>query len=281
MIFALASETRVDGVALALALIPVVQAAGRLQCGYRERGTAVITKADATPVTAADRESEALILAALARIAPDVPVIAEEASASGHKPIVADVAFLVDPLDGTREFIAGRPEFTVNIAFVASGVPVFGIVYAPACCELYVTMGRTPMHARLAPDADPATVDLAPIRVRKPAPDALVALVSYSHPSPGTEAILARYAIAERRAAGSSLKFCRIAAGEGDIYPRVGPTNAWDTAAAQAILEAAGGSLTTLDGAPLRYRDLGRATRNPDYIAWGMLAPGLPPRDAA
>jgi 3'(2'), 5'-bisphosphate nucleotidase len=256
----------------------VAQAAGRLQCAYRERGTAVITKADASPVTAADRDTEALLLEALARLAPNVPIVAEEAIAAGHRPAVGTVAFLVDPLDGTREFIAGRPEFTVNVACVVEGVPTFGLVYAPACHDLYVTIGPSPMRVPLAPDADPNSVTLSPIHVRTPDPDALTALVSASHPSPGTDDILARYAIAERRAAGSSLKFCRIAAGEGDIYPRVGPTSAWDTAAGQAILEAAGGSVTTLDGAPLRYTELRTSTCNPDFIAWGVPAPGLPPR---
>jgi 3'(2'), 5'-bisphosphate nucleotidase len=262
---------------LTSALIPVVAAAGRIQMRYFRAGVPVETKADATPVTIADQESEQVIIEALVRLAPDVPVVAEEAMAGGARPAAAPVFFLVDPLDGTREFIAGRGEFTVNIALIEHGRAVFGIVYAPATGDLYVTPAPgVATYARLMPEeigASLAGFRGREIRARRGDPQALTALVSRSHLTPETLAHLSQYRIAETKAAGSSLKFCLIAAGEGDVYPRAGRTNEWDTAAGQAVLEAAGGSVVTFQGERLVYGKSAMGYRNPDYVAWGA---GLP-----
>lgn len=258
---------------LAQALIPVVLAAGAIEMGYYVGDIAPETKADNSPVTAADRDAEALILQALARIAPSVPVIAEEAVAAGQVPAIGDTFFLVDPLDGTREFLNKRDEFTVNISLVEKGTPTFGIIYAPALSALYVTMGAGKVvEARVAPTLDGAAsahVDLTPITARMPDASALVAVASRSHSTPETEDFLGRYAISSRRNAGSSLKFCLLARGEADIYPRLGPTCEWDIAAGHAILTAGGGTVTKLDGSPLSYGKRDARFLNPHFIAWG------------
>ncbi len=259
---------------LADALLPAVMSAGVVQMRYYEAGVAVEEKADHSPVTAADRESEAVLVAALGAIAPSVPVVAEELTAAGQAPAVGARFFLVDPLDGTREFIKRRGEFTINVALIVERRPVFGIVYAPALGQLYLTTGRsTAMEAQIAPCEDIRRLeqlDLAPMAARAPDPAALVALASRSHQTPETEQFLASYAIASYRQAGSSLKFCAIARGDADIYPRLGPTCEWDTAAGHAVLSAAGGSVTTVDGAPLDYGKGDPRWLNPHFVAWGL-----------
>jgi 3'(2'), 5'-bisphosphate nucleotidase len=270
----------IDHMRLAAALVPSVLAAGAIEMRHYRAGVTVEAKADQSPVTVADREAEAVLVAAIAAAAPTIPIIAEEAVSAGRVPAIGAEFFLVDPLDGTREFIEQRGEFTVNIALVREGVPVFGIVYAPATEELYVTLApdRAAM-ARVAPRDEPvmlAGLDLAPIHTRRPDPSALVALASRSHSNADTETFLARYHIAKRTNAGSSLKFCAIARGAADIYPRLGPTMEWDTAAGHAVLLTAGGAVTTLDGAPLRYGDTSRGLRNPHFVAWGTPGPIAP-----
>jgi 3'(2'), 5'-bisphosphate nucleotidase len=268
----------IDHKQLASALVPAVLAAGAIEMRHYRTGLAIETKADASPVTIADREAEAVLVAAITAATPGIPIAAEEAVAAGRLPALGGEFFLVDPLDGTREFIAQRDEFTVNIALVRHGVPMFGIVYAPACEELYLTLA--PDHAaiaRIAPREGDVSLDdigLQPIRTRPPDPSALVALVSRSHDTPETEDFLARFAVASRTSAGSSLKFCVMARGAADIYPRLGPTMAWDIAAGHAVLAAAGGSVTALDGKPLRYGANG--LRNPHFVAWGTPQPIAP-----
>jgi len=269
---------------LAEGLLPVVLAAARAQMAHFAGDVAVERKADQSPVTAADREAEEIILEGLDRLAPGVPVIAEEAVTGGRVPDIAGRPFfLVDPLDGTKGFIKGRREFTINVALVEGGRPAFGVVYAPALADLYVTLspgaaagGQVPPDARPARLADCA---LAPIRTRVPDPHALLALVSHSHLTRATESFLGRYHVIERRALASSLKFCLSARGEADIYPRVGPTSEWDTAAGHAVLAAAGGAVTRLDGSPLAYGNRERAFVNPDFVAWGR-GPLAPTREA-
>jgi 3'(2'), 5'-bisphosphate nucleotidase len=267
--------------AFADALLPVVLAAARLQMRYFKQGVTIETKADQTPVTAADQESERVILAGLARIAPNIPVVAEEAMAAGIRPAAAPVFLLVDPLDGTREFISGRGEFTINIALIAAGQPVFGVVYAPVTEDLFATTGAThAVRATITPESTAMTLKAAgarPITSRTADPANVTALVSRSHMTAETEAFLARYKITERRSAGSSLKFCLIAAGEADMYPRAGRTSEWDTAAGHAVLTAAGGAVTLFDGRPLLYGKAEDNYLNPDYVAWGRgLAPDVP-----
>ena len=269
----------VDCQGLAGALLPVVLAAGRTQMQYYNAGVAVETKSDDSPVTTADREAEAMILAALARIAPDIPVVAEEAASAGDIPQIGTRFFLVDPLDGTKEFIHQRGEFTVNIALIDQGQPVFGIVYAPAMAELYVTLGAgKAAAAQIPPDQAQAAADgkldldncgLMPITCRKMDMNALTAIASRSHGNEETEAFLAKYNIAQRVSAGSSLKFCLLARGDGDVYPRLAPTMEWDTAAGHAVLVAAGGHVTEVDGATFRYGKAQAGYLNPGFIAWG------------
>jgi 3'(2'), 5'-bisphosphate nucleotidase len=262
---------------LAESLLPVALAAARVQMAHRAAGVSAITKADGSPVTIADRESEAIILAALARIAPDVPVVAEEAAAAGQTPPVGARFFLVDPLDGTKPYLRGEPQFTVNIALIEDRIPVFGLVYAPALEDLWITTGPGQAGAaRLAPSSAAmrlADCGLAPIHTRVPDPGGLSALVSQKHLDKATDAFLERYRVTERKAVSSSLKFGLLAAGAFDVYPRAGPTSEWDTAAGHAVLLAAGGTVTTFDGEPLLY---GKPRfRNPGFIAWGRtpLAP--------
>jgi 3'(2'), 5'-bisphosphate nucleotidase len=271
------SMSAIDHKQLASALLPAVLAAGAIEMRHYRAGVTVETKADESPVTIADREAEAVLVAAIANAAPGIPIVAEEAVAAGRIPALGDEFFLVDPLDGTREFIAQRDEFTVNVALIRNGAPVFGIVYAPACDELYLTLANdAAAMAKVAPREEHISMDdiaLQPIRVRASDPAALIALVSRSHDTPETEDVLARFAVASRTYAGSSLKFCVIARGGADIYPRLGPTMAWDIAAGHAVLVAAGGSVTTLDGEPLRYGTDTDNLRNPHFIAWGSPQP--------
>ena len=279
-----ASQLTVPHAILAARLLPAVMAAARVQMHYFRSGTAVTAKSDASPVTAADQESEALLVAALTSVAPGIPIVAEEAVAAGVIPDLTGAAarefFLVDPLDGTREFVADRPEFTITIALVRDGVPRFGLIYAPALSLFYVTVGDgEAIEAHLTPaDNVTAMTDLnaVPIRSRAAPVDGLVALASRSHGSAGTDAFLGQYRIARRTSAGSSLKFCALAKGDADIYSRCGPTCEWDTAAGHAILAAAGGSVTTLDGRPLTYGKKGTRFLNPDFVAWGRTP--LPPQ---
>lgn len=259
---------------LARALLPAVLEAGAIEMHYYRSGVAVERKADASPVTAADREAESVLLAALAHIAPGVPVIAEEAVARGSVPQLADTFFLVDPLDGTREFINQRDEFTVNVALVRSGKPVFGIVFAPALGDLCVTLGPArAARARVAATADASAIDFTDVRTRQPDYEALIAVASRSHGAAEADRFLARYRVARVRNAGSSLKFCLLARGEADIYPRVGPTMEWDTAAGHAILASAGGAVTELDGATFVYGKVDKAFLNPGFVAWGTPGP--------
>lgn len=254
------------------ALLPSVLAAGRIEMAHFAAGVTVATKADTTPVTIADHEAEEVLLAGLSAAAPGVPVIAEEEVAAGRTPAIGDCFFLVDPLDGTRAFIRRSPEFTVNIGLIEDGCPTFGIIYAPALSLLYATLD--PEHAvevKIAPD-DTATLDkreLKPLHGRDPDLKALVAFASRSHAAESTDEFLKRLAIAEKRKASSSLKFCLIARGEADLYARLGQTSEWDTAAGHAILRAAGGSVTTLDGKPLEYGKSQMRFANPKFVAWG------------
>ena len=221
----------------------------------------VAGKSDGSPVTEADARAEALLLAGLRRMTPGTPVVAEESVAAGDIPDVGSEFWLVDPLDGTREFISRNGEFTVNIALIRDGVPVLGVVYAPAIDMLYegaaglgaVRTGagiREPMHVRGAPFAG------------------LTVVASRSH---GDMDEIARFLggrpVASLLQVGSSLKLCRVAEGAADLYPRLGRTMEWDTAAGQAVLEAAGGRVTRLDGTPLRYGKPG--FENPRFLASG------------
>ncbi len=221
------------------------------------------SKDDRSPVTDADEAAEAVILAGLARLTHDLPVVAEEAAARGEIPDVAGKSFwLVDPVDGTREFIKRNGEFTVNIALIEQGLPVLGVVLTPVDGLAYL---GGPQGARCHHGRDDATGQ--PIAARQIPAQGAVAMTSRSHPEAEAEAWLAGQSIAGRMEAGSSLKFCRIAEGLADVYPRFARINEWDTAAGQAVLEAAGGSVRDLEGRRLRYGK--PAFRNPSFIARG------------
>ncbi len=236
---------------------------------YSTRGCKFETKADKSPVSEADERAETVILAGLARCAPGIPVLAEEAAARGIKPALDGCFILVDPLDGTREFVGGSGEFTVNIALIEAGRPVVGAVYAPVLKRLWIGSTIATVF-EVAPGGSLAGAGHGRlIRARTVPHDGYVALASRSHGDPETEAFLARLPIRERRGAGSSLKFCALAEGEADVYPRFGPTMEWDTAAGDAVLRAAGGTVLSVSGGPLQYGKMGSDYRNGGFIAWG------------
>jgi len=227
-------------------LVEIAQAAGAVVMRHYEAGCDARIKADRSPVTDADEEAEKLILAALARHFPGVPVVAEEAAAAGKTVQAGAHFFLVDPVDGTKEFVKRGGEFTVNIGEIVDGEPVAGVVLAPAIGRLFV--GKVGEGAfEISGGATRA------ISARAPAADGLVAVSSRSHPDPKTDELLKTLPVKGHTNAGSSLKFCLVAAGEADIYPRAGQTMEWDTGAGHAVLKAAGGTVTTWDGAPFVY----------------------------
>lgn len=234
------------------------------------------SKDDGSPVTAADEAADAIICAGLERLLPGVPVLSEErAETFAASDLGAFV--LVDPLDGTKEFLSGNGEFTVNIAVVVEGVPVSGVVYAPATGRLWVA-GRQAECMELSPGESAAAArGRAPIRVRDRLAD-LTAVASRSHRDTQTEAFLARLPVASVRSAGSSLKFCLVAEGLADVYPRFGPTMEWDTAAGHAVVLAAGGVVLRPDGGPFLYGKAGRGFRNGEFIAASSAALADPRR---
>ena len=241
-------------------LVRIVRAAGEVVMRHYEAGCDARVKADRSPVTDADEEAEKLILAELDTAFPGVPVVAEEAAAAGHMFKVGSRFFLVDPVDGTKEFVKRGGEFTVNIGEIVDGQPVSGVVLAPAIGRLFVgAVGEGAFE--LAGNA------IRDIACRKPDADGLVAVSSRSHPDAKTDELLKSLPIKGHTNAGSSLKFCLVAAGEADIYPRVGTTMEWDTAAGHAVLAAAGGRVTGLAGEPFRYGKPG--FRNGNFVARG------------
>jgi 3'(2'), 5'-bisphosphate nucleotidase len=254
-------------------LIYTAQRAGGAIMAVYATDFAVRNKLDASPVTVADEAAEKIILADLAMIAPGVPVVAEESVAAGRVPDIAASGrpgrfFLVDPLDGTKEFVGRRDEFTVNIALIEDSQPVLGVVFAPARRELYWGDVRAGRAGHLGADPDGTMPSLGSELKARVAPEGgRVAVASRSHRSPETDAFLSNYPVAEFRSIGSSLKFCLVAAGEADLYPRMGPTMEWDTAAGHAVLVAAGGRVTTPEGLPFLYGKPG--FRNGNFIAAG------------
>lgn len=235
-------------------------------------------KADTSPVTEADGLAEAIILDGLRRLYPDIPIVAEEEFSNGHVPSeLGSRFFLVDPLDGTKEFINRRDEFTVNIALVEHGVPTAGVVYAPALGKLY--LGNTETAYVYTMDAAGCLGERAPLTVRARCKE-LIAVASRSHCDPITEAWLEKSGVHTRVSVGSSLKFCLLAEGKADVYPRLGRTMEWDTAAGHAVLLAAGGSVTCLDGQSLTYGKRNQAL-DADFANPHFIASGQPSQDLA
>lgn len=244
-------------------------AAGREILAVRDAGFTVDTKKDHTPVTRADRQSEDLIVAGLRQHFPAIPYVAEEETASrGACDLPGDVFFLVDALDGTKEFVSGRPDFTVNIAMVRAGVPVLGVVYAPAHNLLF--SGRPGYAEEASVSAEFEIVSRVRISVR-PAGDHHKIVSSREHCTPETDAFISRFPDAEIISVGSSLKFCMLARGDADLYPRFGPTMEWDTAAGDAVLRAAGGTTSLIGGGKLIYGKCDRKEQgnftNPSFIS--------------
>lgn len=262
--------------ALIDALVVAAIEAGTAIVEIRKRGLRVEKKADHSPVTEADRAAEAIIVRHLAVAAPGVPVVGEEGASDGRIPVTGDAFFLVDPLDGTREFAKGGNDFTVNIGLVRAGVPSVGVILVPASGKLYG--GAIGSGAWRAEVKNGVAGPRSAIRVR-PVGELVDVVASRSHRTKETDDYIARYEVGRLVQAGSSLKFCAIAAGEADLYPRMGTTMQWDTAAGEAILRAAGGKVVGMDGRPLPYgpgnAEGAEAFRNPWFIATGGMEPVL------
>jgi 3'(2'), 5'-bisphosphate nucleotidase len=222
-------------------------------------------KDDSSPVTEADQKAETLILKAIRReITDEYPIVAEESVAAGDVPDIADTRFwLVDPLDGTKQFVNRQGEFTVNIALIENGRPLLGVVHAPA-------IGSTYWGSKLGAFAVTDAGEPRPIRCRTMPEKGLIAVASRSHRNAETDAFLANYDIAEAISSGSSIKFCLVAAGRADLYPRTGRTMEWDTAAGHAVVLFAGGSVTKMDGSELLYGKPG--LDNPHFVVKGAPA---------
>jgi 3'(2'), 5'-bisphosphate nucleotidase len=269
------STQKLEDSAIFEAIVAAAIEAGKVVHEFYRRGFDVQHKADASPVTNADHAAEAIILRRLKEVAPQVPVIAEEEVAAGRVPTVGNEFFLVDPLDGTKEFIQKRGDFTVNIALIRDRSPFLGVVYAPAKSSLFA--GNVAAGTAFRADQSTDSAEPAPrrsIKVRPVPASGVVAVSSRSHSTPETDAYLAQVNVADRVSVGSSLKFCLVATGEADLYPRLGPTMEWDTAAGHAVLLAAGGSVSAPGGGPMLYAK--PAFRNSYFIASGTLqAPWL------
>lgn len=246
-------------------LIVVARSAGDAIMAIYATDFAARDKSDDSPVTEADEQAEAVIFAALARLTPEIPVIAEEAAAAGRMPAVAGRFWLVDPLDGTREFISRNGEFTVNIALIEDRRPVLGVVLAPALGP----KGRLFAGAQGLGAFVEDGAGRRPIHCRNVPAEGLTVVASRSHgDAAALDAFLAGRKVASLASAGSSLKLCLIAAGEADLYPRLGRTMEWDIAAGHAVLASAGGRVATLDGKELLYSKPG--LDNPHFVASGL-----------
>jgi 3'(2'), 5'-bisphosphate nucleotidase len=264
------SLDRTATIALIEPLTRLVAAAGAAILAIRDGGCTIDEKADGSPVTQADFAADRIIAEGLARLAADVPSLSEERASQASPPFFGSF-FLVDPLDGTKEFIAGRDEFTVNIALVTDGTPVLGLVGAPRLGLIWRGLvGQGAERVTLAADGSVRVV--APIRTRPhPAPGApWIAAVSRSHADARTEAFIASRPGAVRKVLGSAVKFGQLAEGQVDVYPRLSPTSEWDVAAGHALVIAAGGKVTDSQGKPLQF-GIGTDTGFilPEFVAWG------------
>jgi 3'(2'), 5'-bisphosphate nucleotidase len=251
----------------------IASEAGKVIMTIRASEVGVDLKSDGSPVTQADIKAEHLIRARLAAIMPNVMLIAEESFEANRGGPVPERFLLVDPLDGTREFLSGQNDFTVNIALIQSGQPIVGAICAPALNRVYLG-GTTAFQVDLQPGGILPPLDSLTVIAARPVPESdMRAVASRSHMDPGTERFLSELPVSELRSAGSSLKFCLIARGDADVYPRLAPTMEWDTAAGHAILSAAGGCVFGLDGSPLCYGKIDAGFKNDGFIAWGRKPP--------
>ncbi len=256
--------------------VPLSVEVGRLIMDFYNSGFEVEFKADDSPVTAADQAAEREIVNSLETHWPLIPIVAEEMCAAGIMPEASEIFFLVDALDGTKEFVQKRDEFTINIALIAGGTPYYGLVYTPARGELFICLDekmagyclvppevRDNGHAQFVFEAD----KFEKISVRDWPVTGPVAAVSRSHMDEDTTRFLKQNNVDESCTAGSSLKFCLLARGQADLYPRFSPTMEWDTAAGHAVLLAAGGELLDMEGAPFLYGKFEQGYRNGGFFA--------------
>ncbi|WP_439528804.1 3'(2'),5'-bisphosphate nucleotidase CysQ [Pannonibacter sp.] len=256
------------------ALLAMALEAGEAILAIYAAETDFSSKGDGSPVTAADHAAEAIILRRLSEHFPDLPVVAEEAIAAGHIPASGPDFILVDPLDGTREFISRNGEFTVNIAIIRGGVPVQGVVYAPASGDIYWNADGAAFHASVR---DGAIAEVAPIAVRPAPAGGISILASRSHLCAQTQSMIEALNATDVVSVGSSLKLCWLASGRADVYPRLSPTMQWDIAAGHAVLRAAGGTVRNIaqgEWPELAYRlvpdtDVVTMLRNPAFVALG------------
>lgn len=272
------STIQVDDAAIAALLDPLTVAVAKASAAIlavKASEMGVSEKSDGSPVTQADLAADRVIASEIARLAPHIPVISEERFDPAAK-ATGTTLFLVDPIDGTREYVHGTGEYAVNLALVRDGAPVLGIIAAPARGLIWrgiVGMGAKRMTF------DPARPEVlgagAPIRTRRPPPGECVAAVSRSHMDDRTRAFLASRKGVREIASGSAIKFGLVAEGNADVYPRLGPTSEWDIAAGHALVAAAGGKVTGGDGRPLRYGRHERNYRVDDFIAWGDASAAL------
>lgn len=255
-------------------LIPIMrqlalEAGDAIMQVYNGPDFAVKSKSDASPVTAADEAADAIISTALRAAFPDVVLITEE-QADSHS-LSASTFLIVDPLDGTKEFVQRRGDFTVNIAYVCDGIPLRGVVYAPAQARLFYTLPDGQAVEETGSFAKSVVGALTPLAVSVPDNAALMVVASKSHRDEATDDYIGKYAVKDMKSAGSSLKFCLLATGEADLYPRLGRTMEWDTAAGDAVLRGAGGRVVRFDDhTDLAYGKPG--WDNPFFIAY---APGV------
>jgi 3'(2'), 5'-bisphosphate nucleotidase len=268
------NETRsraIDGEAAAALMEPLtdlVVRAGAAILAINRRAMKIEGKLDGSPVTEADLAADRIIADGLAQLIPDIPAVSEE-RAQEKKPPLRGSFFLIDPLDGTKEFVAGRDEFTVNLALVTNGTPVLGIVGAPALGLVWrglVGRGAERLRLNEAGRGEPEPIHTRRLPARG---EPWIAAVSRSHGDVTTEALIGNRPGAQRLMLGSAVKFGRLAEGAADLYPRLAPTSEWDIAAGHAVVTAAGGKVTDADGAPLRFGEGQNGYIVPGFIAWG------------
>lgn len=257
-----------DRNALALEFAQLCSQAGKAIMEVYNSDFETRSKEDRSPVTDADELAEKIILDGLKTLLPDVPVLAEESFEAGFRPEIESAFILVDPVDGTKEFINKNGEFTVNIALIEGRKPVAGCVYAPALERIYIG-GDTALAGRVAPGESVDANTLEPITTRPDPGTNRKAVMSRSHADEKTLAFAEAHHVTDKVSAGSSLKFCLLAEGKADIYPRFGPTREWDTGAGHAVLNAAGGAVIQPDGSPFLYAKVETEYLNGAFIAWG------------
>jgi 3'(2'), 5'-bisphosphate nucleotidase len=269
--------SEIDDAAMLAVFQKLALAAGRRIMEIRDAGITAELKSDSSPVTEADRAAETIILEGLRHCFPRTPCVAEEECAGGRTPgDLGDAFFLVDPLDGTKEFVRGNTDFTVNIALIRDGAPELGLVFAPATGRMF--SGRSGSAEEISVGQDFTIASRKAIAVRCDNDPPLI-VASRSHRTAETNAYIARFKDAEIVSVGSSLKFCLLASGKADLYPRFGRTMEWDTAAGDAVLRAAGGQTFTLDGNPLAYGKRNQ-TEDVDFAnPWFIAGCGSPATD--